>query len=69
MEYTGEGIEALVAAVDDIENASLIIADKKIRALLRCLAYYEELRTVIGGPGTSDRFAARMVELLKNRES
>ena len=47
MEYTGEGIEALVAAVDDIENASLIIADKKIRALLRCLAYYEELRTVI----------------------
>lgn len=47
LEYTGEGIEALVAAVEEIENASLIMTDKKIRALLKCLAYYEEFRTVI----------------------
>ena len=35
----------------------------------RMLADFEELRTVIGGPGASDRFARRMVELLKNRKS
>lgn len=28
---------------------------------------FAELQAVIGAPGASDRFAARMVELLKNR--
>ena len=27
MEYTGEGIEALVAALDDLESAGLIMAE------------------------------------------
>lgn len=47
MEYNGEGIEALVAVVDDLQNAGLIMADKKIKALLKCLAYYDEFRTVL----------------------
>ena len=47
MEYTGEGIEALVAALDDLQNAGLIMADKKIKAVLKCLAYYDEFRTVL----------------------
>lgn len=47
MEYTGEGIEALVTAIDDFESASLIMTDKKLKAVLRCLAYYEEFRTVL----------------------
>lgn len=47
MEYNGEGIEALVAAVDGLQSAGLIMADKKIKALLKCLAYYDEFRTVL----------------------
>lgn len=47
MEYRGEGIEALVAAIDELESASLIMTDKKIKAVLKCLAYYEEFRTVL----------------------
>ena len=47
MEYTGEGIEALVAALDDLESAGLIMAEKKIKSVLKCLAYYGEFRTVL----------------------
>ena len=57
-------------------NLDITRAERELRAILpggekrqRMLADFEELRTVIGGPGASDRFAARMVELLKNRES
>ena len=47
-------------------------AERELRAILpggekreRMLADFRELRTIIGGPGASDRFAARMVELLR----
>ena len=57
-------------------NLDVTRAERELRAILpgdekrqRMLADFEELRTVIGGSGASDRFAARMVELLKNRES
>ena len=57
-------------------NLDITRAERELRAILpggkhreRMLADFEELRSVIGGPGASDRFAARMVELLKNRES
>ena len=47
-------------------------AERELRAILpggekreRMLADFRELRTVIGGSGASDRFAARMVELLR----
>ena len=47
-------------------------AERELRAILpggekreRMLADFRELRTVIGGPGASDRFAARMVALLR----
>ena len=50
-------------------------AERELRAILpggakrgRMEADFEELRTVIGGPGASERFARRMVgELTKNR--
>lgn len=57
-------------------NLDITRAERELRAILpggekrqRMLADFEELRTVIGGPGASDRFARRMVELLKNRQS
>ena len=56
-------------------NLDITRAERELRAILpggerreRMLADFEELRSVIGGPGASDRFAARMVELLKNRQ-
>ena len=57
-------------------NLDITRAERELRTILpggerreRMLADFEELRSVIGGPGASDRFAARMVELLKNRQS
>lgn len=53
-------------------NLDTARAERELRAILpggekreRMLADFRELRTVIGGPGASDRFAARMVELLR----
>lgn len=49
-------------------------AERELRAILtggtqreRMLADFDELRTIIGGPGASDRFAARMVAELGRR--
>ncbi|OUN60533.1 lipid-A-disaccharide synthase [Alistipes sp. An66] len=57
-------------------NLDITRAERELRAILpggerreRMLEDFKELRSVIGGPGASDRFAVRMVELLKNRES
>ena len=57
-------------------NLDITRAERELRAILpggerreRMLEDFKELRSVIGGPGASDRFARRMVELLKNRES
>ena len=51
-------------------------AERELRAILpggekrrRMQADFEELRRIIGGPGASERFARRMVELLKNHAS
>ena len=53
-------------------NLDTTRAERELRAILpggekreRMLADFRELRTIIGGPGASDRFAARMVELLR----
>ena len=57
-------------------NLDITRAERELRAILpggerreRMLEDFKELRSVIGGPGASDRFARRMVELLKNRKS
>lgn len=47
MEYKGEGIAALVSLTDDLQNGNVILADAKVKDLLKCLAYYEEFRTVL----------------------
>lgn len=62
-------------AVAEVLQSNLDIsrAERELRAILpggerreRMLADFDRLRTIIGGPGASDRFARRMVELLKN---
>lgn len=47
MEYNGEGIHALVCAVEDLQSSNLIFVDRKIKPILKCLAYYPEFRTVL----------------------
>lgn len=47
MEYNGEGIHALVCAVEDLQRSNLIFVDRKIKPLLKCLAYYPEFRKVL----------------------
>ena len=65
MEYNGEGIEALVAVVDDLQSAGLIMADKKIKALLKCLAYYDEFRTVLAYCSDGFDYAAEKRKALR----
>ncbi len=47
MQYSGEGVNALVCAVDDLEKSTLIYVDLRLRALLKCLAHYEEFKRVL----------------------
>ena len=47
MPYDKEGVQALVCALEDVRNSNIIFSDKKLRNVLRCLAYYEEFRTVL----------------------
>ena len=65
-------------AVAEVLQSNLDIsrAERELRASLpggerreRMLADFDRRRTLIGGPGASDRFARRMVELLKNPQS
>ena len=61
-------------AVAELIQSDLSVerAEQELRAIVaggakreKMLADFDELRTVIGGPGASERFAARMVEELK----
>ncbi|MDE5708786.1 MAG: lipid-A-disaccharide synthase [Alistipes sp.] len=61
-------------AVTEIIQSDLSVdrAERELRAIAaggekrtRMLADFEELRTIIGGPGASERFARRMVEELR----
>lgn len=65
-------------AVTEIIQSDLSVerAERELRAIVagggkreRMLADFEELRTVIGGPGASQRFARRMAELLREEKS
>lgn len=47
MEYNGEGVHALVCAVEDLESSNLIFIDRKLKPLLKCIAYYPEFRSVL----------------------
>lgn len=62
-------------AVTEIIQSNLNVerAERELRAIItggekreRMLADFEELRTVIGGAGASERFAKKMVHLLQN---
>lgn len=62
-----ESVKEIIQADLDIERA-----EHELRAIVtegsareRMLRDFEELRTVIGGPGASERFARRMVEILQ----
>ena len=46
MEYNGEGVHALVCAVEDLESSNLIFIGRKLKPLLKCLAYYPEFLSV-----------------------
>ncbi|MBR4801046.1 MAG: hypothetical protein IK048_05205 [Clostridia bacterium] len=47
MAYDKEGVHALVCALEDVKNSNLIFVDKNLRNVLKCLAFYEEFRTVL----------------------
>ncbi len=64
-------------AVAEIIQSDLSVdrAERELRAIVaggakrdRMLADFDELRTVIGGPGASERFARRMVEELRREK-
>ncbi len=46
-EIQSEAREAFITTVEDMANSIIVLQSKKIRSLLRCIAYYDELRTVV----------------------
>ncbi len=48
MAYNGEGVAALVSIIDELHTVNLILADKKVKEMLKCLAFYPEFRHVLG---------------------
>lgn len=47
VDYTNEAVAAFTAQCDEFIGSKLIMSNQKIRMLLKCLAYYEELRSVV----------------------
>ncbi len=47
MAYSGEGVNALVCAIDDLKNTTILAVETRVRAILKCLAYYKEFRDVL----------------------
>ena len=45
--YDLEAVQAFLAQCDELENSSFIMSYNKIRMLLKCLAYYPELRNLV----------------------
>ena len=45
--YSGEGVNALICALTDLQNTNIIYADGKIGKVLQCLAYYNEFRSTL----------------------
>jgi hypothetical protein len=47
IKYDNEAVCAFAAQCDELLNSKLIMSNQKIRMLLKCLAYYDELKTVV----------------------
>jgi len=45
--YSGEGVNALVWALTDMQNTNIIYAEGKLIKVLQCLAYYNEFKNVL----------------------
>ncbi|MEG1613725.1 MAG: hypothetical protein RR357_06130 [Clostridia bacterium] len=45
--YDSEAVCAFVAQCDELMNTKLIMSNQKIRMLLKCMAYYDDLREVV----------------------
>ncbi|MCM1306868.1 MAG: hypothetical protein NC037_05645 [Bacteroides sp.] len=45
--YSGEGVNALVCALTDMQNTNIIYADGKLGKVLQCLAYYGEFKSAL----------------------
>lgn len=60
MPYNGEGVQALVCALDDMKNSTLVYVDLSRQRVLKCLAYYEEFKSVLARCNQGFDFNAEM---------
>ena len=45
--YSGEGVNALVCALTDMQNTNIFYAEGKLKKVLQCLAYYGEFKSTL----------------------
>ena len=45
--YSGEGVNALVCALTDLQNTNIIYAEGKLTKVLQCLAFYGEFKSAL----------------------
>ncbi|MDE6059865.1 MAG: hypothetical protein K2G31_00095, partial [Clostridia bacterium] len=62
MPYNGEGVQALVCALDDMKNSTLVYVDLSRQRVLKCLAYYEEFKSVLARCNQGFDFNAEMAK-------
>ena len=63
MPYNGEGVQALVYALEDMKNSTLVYVDLSRQRVLKCLAYYEEFRSVLSRCNQGFDFNAEMAKV------
>ena len=56
MNLQSEAVDALLDAVQGLNGCGLLVVDKKIKNLLKCIAYYPELRELVEECGKSTSY-------------
>lgn len=56
--YSGEGVNALVCALNEMQNTNIIYAESKLTKVLQCLAYYGEFKSTLAFCNQSFDYAA-----------
>lgn len=60
MPYNGEGVQALVCAVENLRNTPLLNTKTSVQRVLKCLAFYEEFKAVLTRASRGFDYQAQM---------
>ena len=68
-EIQSEARRAFITTIEDMASSMVVLQAKKIRALLKCIAYYDELRAVVDKARAGFDFNAVAAEALSKTQN